>query len=174
MEVLNNENDLILTFRENKKASLLLDVESATWLVETKLDDFVKNKLSGENEMQLLNSEEKESWSDMAARIKEEVAGLIEVEDSRNALVKEGNELEKCLGQLRAKFLSEQNVSVPIIQYSNILHQLSCSHIFISIYRTLVKWKLTTSKPNGNNNTMAVHSKKKQVKAAWSTMVKSL
>ncbi|KAL7442873.1 hypothetical protein ACHAXH_009438, partial [Discostella pseudostelligera] len=59
--------------------------------------------------MQLLNSEEKESWSDMAARIKEEVAGLIEVEDSRNALLKEGNELEKCLGQLRAKFLSEQN-----------------------------------------------------------------
>jgi len=116
MEVLNNENDLILTFRENKKASLLLDVESATWLVETKLDDFVKNKLQSgvDNEMQLLTSseEEKESWSEMASRIKEGVAGLIEVEDSRNALVNEGNELEKCLGQLRAKFLSEQNVSI--------------------------------------------------------------
>ena len=115
MECLNNENDVILTFRENKKTSLLLDVDNVTWLVETKLDDFVKNN----DNHQLLSSEEKHSWNDIAGRIKVEVGGLFEVEEARNALAKEGSELEKCLEQLRAKFLSEQNVSLSSTRHMN-------------------------------------------------------
>lgn len=124
MECLNNENDIILTFRENKKTSLLLDVDNVTWLVETKLDDFIKNN----DNHQLLTSEEKHSWNGIAGRIKDEVAGLFEVEEARNALAKEGSELEKCLEQLRAKFLSEQNVSLSSTRHMN---EIVCSIVFI-------------------------------------------
>ena len=114
MERLNNENDLILTLRENKKTSLLLDVDNVSWLVETKLDDFVKKKISKENDMQLPTSEEKDSWNEIAARIKDEVSGLFAVEETRNDLTNDGIELEKCLEQLRAKLRSEQTVSSSI------------------------------------------------------------
>lgn len=114
MDRLNNENDLILTFRENKKTSLLLDVESVSWLVETTLEDFVKNKLSTDNEVQVLTPEEKDSLNTIAARIKDQVSGLFEVEERRNALMNDGNELEQCLEELRAKFRLEQNVSSSI------------------------------------------------------------
>lgn len=111
MDRLNNENDLILTLRENTKTSLLLDVKCVSWLLETTLDDFVKNNLSTDNEAQMLTSEENDSWNTIAARVKDEVSRLFEVEETRNALMNDGTELEQCLEELRAKFLLEQNVS---------------------------------------------------------------
>lgn len=130
MESLNDENDLILTLRESRKTSLLLNVENATWLVETKLDDFVKNKQSDDDYQMQLTTEEKESWSDVVEKIKGEIAGLIEIEKKLNASKSDGNELEKYLEQLRAKFLSEQNVSSPTFV---ILCGINCRLIVIHL-----------------------------------------
>ncbi len=146
MECLNNENDFILTFRANKKTSLLLDVDNLSWLVETKLDDFVKNKLTNENEMQLRTSEEKDSWNEIADRIKDEASGLFEIEETRNSLTNEGIELEKYLEQLREKLRSEQNVS------SSINHDVNGSSqvIFLFIQFTCISSLSTESWSNGN------------------------
>ncbi|KAL3783946.1 hypothetical protein ACHAW5_010460 [Stephanodiscus triporus] len=107
MESLNNENDFILTHRENKKMSQLLDAETVNWFVEIKLNATMKHGIDGVDEMQMVD--ESERWSEDATRAKDELAGLIEIEGRSSELTKKMNELEKFLQQLRAKFLLEHS-----------------------------------------------------------------
>jgi len=109
MESLNNENDFILTHRENKKISQLLDAETVNWFVEIKLNATTKHGIDGADEVHTVD--ESERWSEDATRAKDESAGLIEIEGRSYELTKKKNELEKFLQQLRAKFLLEHSVS---------------------------------------------------------------
>ena len=110
MDALNNENHFILTQRENKKTSQLLDVDNVNWLVETKLNAMANNRAieGGADGMQ---TEESEQWNDIATRVKDELVALAEVEQRGADLVNESNELEQMLQQLRDKFLAEHGVS---------------------------------------------------------------
>jgi hypothetical protein len=114
MEALNNENDSILTQREDAKLIRLLDAETADWLLEVELgavaaryrtaDDYCAGGGG--------NNEGGNGWiEEVSARVKEESAGLIEVEGRSDALTREANELETSLQRLRARFLLEHSVS---------------------------------------------------------------
>lgn len=105
MESLNNENDFILTNRENKKTCQLLDTENVNWLSETKLVAKTTSKMDGVDELQA--AEENEKWREVAAQVNEELAGLVDAEGKGGAATKESNELEQFIQQLRSKFLSE-------------------------------------------------------------------
>jgi len=103
MESLTTESDYLLSRRENQKTSALLDPEHVNWLIENKLD-----VLANRNDSTGVASGN-EKWSEITTRVKEELAGM--VEDEEEAALKENNELEPFLQQLRAKVLSENNVS---------------------------------------------------------------
>mmetsp|Transcript_3974 Transcript_3974/g.8930 ORF Transcript_3974/g.8930 Transcript_3974/m.8930 type:complete len:172 (-) Transcript_3974:280-795(-) len=101
MESLTTESDYLLSRRENQKTSALLDPEHVNWLIENKLD-----VLANRNDSTGVASGN-EKWSEITTRVKEELAGM--VEDEEEAALKENNELEPFLQQLRAKVLSENN-----------------------------------------------------------------
>ena len=118
MEALNNENDFILTHREDKKLSHLLDAETANWLVGIELDDAVvaaRNGMTDDDDGADEADNECESssrWSEeVSARVKDGVADLIEIEGRGDDLTRKVNELEMFLQQLRARFLLEHSVS---------------------------------------------------------------
>jgi len=108
MESLNNENDIILTNRQNKKICQLLDAENVTWLCDTKLvarTTTTTGEVDGADEPRA--AEESERWREVAARVNEELTGLVDVEEKGGAAAKESAELEQFIQQLRSKFLSE-------------------------------------------------------------------
>ena len=120
MEALNDENDIILTQRENRKMSNLIDAETATWLVEMiGLDNGAAAMQDGYGLMDhggatMVEDELGEGYNSelgYAARVKEATADLIEIEGRGGELTKRANELGDTLGQLRAKFLIENRVS---------------------------------------------------------------
>ena len=88
----------------------MLDVENVNWLVETKLNAMTNNGVT-EGGVDGMQTEESEQWSEIAARVNEELAGLAEVEQKGVDLVNESNELEQMLQQLRVKFIAEHGVS---------------------------------------------------------------
>lgn len=105
MEVINDENDFIFTKADNTKTSRYLDVENVEHIVETKLNNFVAmNNNNG-------NDQTADEWDEIATSVKDEAAGLAKVEESGNVQAKEMKELEQLIHQLRAKFLSENDVS---------------------------------------------------------------
>jgi len=103
MESLATESDYLLSRRENNKTSALLDAEHVNWLIENKLDVLANRNDS----MEAASGNEK--WSDITTRVKEELAGMVEDGAKEEAALKENNELEPFLQQLRAKVLSENN-----------------------------------------------------------------
>lgn len=105
MESLNNESDFLLTHRANKKTAQLLDVENLKWLSETRLNTLVNSMVSGMDDTQV--AEENEKWGEITAQVKEGLAGLAEIEDKNELLVKESNKLDQYFQQIRDKFLSE-------------------------------------------------------------------
>lgn len=118
MEALNNENDIILTHRENKKLSHLLDAETANWLVGIELDDAVvaaaRNGTVDDDCAEVADNWGGESsrWSEeVSARVRDEAADLIEIEGRGDDLTRKTNEMEMFLQQLRARFLLEHSVS---------------------------------------------------------------
>ena len=60
---------------------------------------------------ELQDAEENERWNEVAAQVKDELAGLVEIEEKDAATMKEQGELEQLLLQLRSKFMSVNNVS---------------------------------------------------------------
>ena len=109
MESITDENDQILTQRENRKMLELLDAENVSWLCETKLSAKMNGGKDGVDEIQ--EAEENERWTEVAAQVKDELAGLVEVEEKDATEMNEQGELEQFLLQLRSKFMSVNNVS---------------------------------------------------------------
>ena len=106
MEVINDENDFILTKAENTKTSKYLNVENVEHIVETKLTNFVTMNNNNNGDGQTADE-----WNEIATLVKDETAGLAKVEENGIVQAKEMKELEQLIHQLRARFLSENNVS---------------------------------------------------------------
>lgn len=100
MESLNNENEFILTNRENKKMSQLLNADNVQWFVKIELMDAGRDGDKMHEGIQ---------WNDVVARAQDEAATLIEIEGKRDALLKQTAELETILKQLRTKFMYTHN-----------------------------------------------------------------
>ena len=122
MEALNDENDIILTHRENKKLSHLLDAATANWLVRIELENavvvaarngtMVDDDFGAEVADNGGGERSSSRWSEeVSARVKDEAADLIEIEGRVDDLTRKTNEMEMFLQQLRARFLLEHSVS---------------------------------------------------------------
>ena len=106
MDAINDENDFILTKAENTKTSKYLDVENVEHIVETKLNNFVTIYTDNGD------AQTADEWNEIATLVKDETAGLAKAEENGNVQAKEMKELEQFIHQLRAKFLSENSVSL--------------------------------------------------------------
>ena len=115
MDVINNEIDLHQTNDEHKKTSKLLDTENVTWIVETKLDVLVKNDNGGGGDNDEMQNSTTTEWDGVVSLTKEELSGLVNVEERREVVVNEMKMLEQTIHQLRAKFLSKHTVSNCIV-----------------------------------------------------------
>lgn len=132
MDAINDENDFILTKAENTKTSKYLNVENVEHIVETKLNNFVTmNNNNGD-------AQTADEWNEIATLVKDETAGLAKAEENGNVQAKEMKELEQFIHQLRAKFLSENSVSL-IFPYLGLNHihihtLLYCSFLSYNMY----------------------------------------
>ena len=109
MDSLSTESDYLLRRKENKKIAALLDADQVKWLVETKLEALA-NTNDGAGEVRAAEGDEK--WGDVASRVKEEMAGMVDDNATKEAATKENNELEQFLQQLRAKVMAENSVGL--------------------------------------------------------------
>ena len=99
IDALNEESDTLLALREKAKASRLLEAADVAWLVEGKVGALAGNAGGSEGG-------ELEKWSDVAAQVQQELAGIVEADEKGGAEAKACRELEAMLQGLRAKFLS--------------------------------------------------------------------
>ena len=88
-----------------KKTAQLLDVENVKWLSETQLDTLANSMMGGLYDLQAV--EENAKGNEVATQVKDELRGLVGIEEKDEAAMKESNELEQFFQQIRSKFLSE-------------------------------------------------------------------
>jgi hypothetical protein len=145
MEAINDENDFILTQRENRMMSHLIDAETVRWLVAEMLGPAAAMDGYGMIDGGVIDAEMmhattatmavddhgegNNSEGGYAARVKDASADLIEIMGRRDELTKRATELEISLDQLRAKFLLENSVRFTRRIIRPKPHTHTCMHV---------------------------------------------